>query len=372
MKKLALILTLLTIASTIFAQQPIYVELSGNIFNTAKSDSVYVSQSLTQGGYKNFMGAKIDKKGNYVIKGNLPSKDYYVLRVGQQHVNLILRDSSKIRLNADAKNMFAFHTISGSDESVAINDFVAHMMAFNQKRDSMAAYLKKFPDQEAAINQSFQQEYMTFSAYKQRYISQNPNSPALLPVISTFDLDKEFATYEAVVKQLDNGFRGCPTITATVAEYEKNKKLNQSKGPLGTGKPAPDFAQNDVNGNPIKLSDLKGKVVLIDFWASWCGPCRQENPNVVRLYDKYKDAGFTVLSVSLDDNKERWQAAIVKDNLKWPNHVCDFKKWSNEAAKLYQVGGIPFTVLVDREGNIIDTKLRGVQLEQALKAIFGF
>lgn len=372
MKTFTLIIALLSLAPVLHAQQPIYVELSGNIFNTAKNDSVYLAQSLSQGGYKNFVGTKIDKKGNYSIKGTLPSKDYYVLRVGKQHINLILRDSSKIRVNADAKNMFAFHTIAGSDESAAVNDFVANMLAFNQKRDSMAAYMKNFPDQQAAVNQSFQQEYMTFSAYKQRYIAQNANSPALLPVISTLDLDKEFATYEAIIKQLDNSFRGCPTITATIAEFEKQKKINQTKGPLGTGKPAPDFTQNDQKGNPIKLSDLRGKVVLIDFWASWCGPCRQENPNVVRLYDKYKDAGFTVLSVSLDDNKERWEAAILKDNLKWPNHVCDFKKWSNEAAKLYQVGGIPFTVLVDREGNIIDTKLRGVQLEQALHSIFGF
>jgi thiol-disulfide isomerase/thioredoxin len=111
---------------------------------------------------------------------------------------------------------------------------------------------------------------------------------------------------------------------------------------------------------------------LIDFWASWCGPCRKENPNVVKLYERYKNAGFTVLSVSLDDNKANWLAAIEKDKLTWPYHVSDLKKWGNEAAKAYQVSGIPFTVLVDKEGNIVDTKLRGVELERALHTIFGF
>jgi thiol-disulfide isomerase/thioredoxin len=120
----------------------------------------------------------------------------------------------------------------------------------------------------------------------------------------------------------------------------------------------------------MSLKDLRGKVVLIDFWASWCGPCRRENPNVVKVYNAYKDKGFDVLGVSLDTNKDKWVAAIASDQLSW-HHVSDLKGWSSALSKPYGVRGIPHTVLVDKKGEIIATKLRGGQLEAKLKEIFG-
>ncbi len=136
------------------------------------------------------------------------------------------------------------------------------------------------------------------------------------------------------------------------------------------GSEVPDLIGSAPSGETLKLSDLRGKVVLIDFWASWCGPCRKENPNVVRMYQKYADKGFEIFGVSLDNNKERWERAIADDQLTWP-HISDLKHWKSEHAALYGVRSIPDTLLIDAEGKIIARNLRGAELERALEKIFG-
>lgn len=136
------------------------------------------------------------------------------------------------------------------------------------------------------------------------------------------------------------------------------------------GQVAPDFTLNDTNDNPVKLSDLRGKYVLIDFWASWCGPCRGENPHVVEAYHKYKDKGFTILGVSLDSDKEQWLKAIEDDKLEW-THVSDLKGWKSDVAKLYAVSGIPANWLLDPDGVIIARDLHGAGLEEALEEYLG-
>ncbi len=146
--------------------------------------------------------------------------------------------------------------------------------------------------------------------------------------------------------------------------------INQMKSQM-LDVPAPEIVQADTSGKELKLSGMKGKIVLIDFWASWCGPCRRENPNVVKLYNKYKSKGFDIFSVSLDQDRERWIKAINDDGLLWASHVSDLKFWQNEAAKNYGVSSIPSTVLVDKDGLIIGRNLRGEQLENRLKQLFG-
>jgi len=137
------------------------------------------------------------------------------------------------------------------------------------------------------------------------------------------------------------------------------------------GKTAPDFEQADTAGNMLKLSSLRGKYVLLDFWASWCGPCRAENPNVVKAYQKYQDKGFTVLGVSLDQpgKKDAWLKAIHQDQLNW-TQVSDLKFWDNAAAKLYGIHAIPQNFLLDKEGKIIATNIKGVELNKKLSEIF--
>lgn len=163
-----------------------------------------------------------------------------------------------------------------------------------------------------------------------------------------------------------------------VKDYEKSHPIASSElkervervRAFSIGGVAPDFTQNTVEGEPMSLSDLRGKVVLVDFWASWCGPCRKENPNVVRLYNRYKDRGFDVLGVSLDRTKDRWVNAIKSDKLPW-HHVSDLKGWQNAVAKDYNVRSIPYTLLLDAEGRIVARGLRGKALEDKVAELLG-
>lgn len=146
-----------------------------------------------------------------------------------------------------------------------------------------------------------------------------------------------------------------------------NKRVASVKGTM-VGFPANNFTQNSPEGKPVKLSDFKGKFVLVDFWASWCGPCRQENPNVVAAYQKYKDKGFIILGVSFDSNKDKWLEAIKKDNLTWP-HVSDLQGWGNEVGKMYSITSIPQNLLIGKDGKIVAKNLRGSALEEKLAEI---
>lgn len=159
------------------------------------------------------------------------------------------------------------------------------------------------------------------------------------------------------------------TITQVITLLEQQKNQMAMEENISSGGPAPDISLPDPKGNVRKLSDLKGKVVLLDFWASWCGPCRRENPNVVNVYNKLNKEGFEVFSVSLDrpNGKEAWIKAIEQDGLRWPNHVSDLQGWSSGAAQLYGVSSIPRTFILDRQGNIVATNVRGPALEPAIK-----
>lgn len=189
--------------------------------------------------------------------------------------------------------------------------------------------------------------------------------PALLAIAFSY-IGRENSTFHKYGSLYAAQYSGRePMVDAFLA-----KQLPAAQEPLMIGSLAPDFAELTPEGKTLKLSDMRGKVVLIDFWASWCGPCRRENPNVVKVYQQYKDKGFDILSVSLDQDRTRWLDAIKADNMTW-QHVSDLKGWQAAAGKLYGVSGIPFTVLVDKQGRIIGKNLRGAALEQELAKIFG-
>jgi thiol-disulfide isomerase/thioredoxin len=165
-----------------------------------------------------------------------------------------------------------------------------------------------------------------------------------------------------------------PVAKAWVQSYPESQQAKELLAQLPAPQPevgdiAPDILLNDSAGNVVALSSLRGKVVLIDFWASWCGPCRQENPSVVRVFNQYKDKNFTVYSVSLDQDRKRWLAAITKDKLFWPSHVSDLKGWESAGARSYKITSIPATFLIGKDGQIISKNLRGGKLETELQKL---
>lgn len=194
---------------------------------------------------------------------------------------------------------------------------------------------------------------------------QNKDDLAVLMFIDAFPREKNVALHSEIVKALHAVL---PDNTLVKERYAIETSPATS---TAVGSIAPELAFSDPEGNIRKLSDLRGKVVLIDFWASWCRPCRNENPHVVAMYKKYHDQGFEVFSVSLDRDKNSWVNAIKADGLIWPNHVSDLKYWQSEGAKIYGVSSIPCTFLIDQEGRILARGLRGDDLSRTLKKIFG-
>ena len=193
-------------------------------------------------------------------------------------------------------------------------------------------------------------------------IQRDPGSLVWLFFVEKMDIENEFETFSILAESLSNLYPENTYVKNLVRKVEGERRL-------AVGSPAPEIVLPNPEGDTISLSDFRGKVVLIDFWAGWCGPCRRENPNLVRLYKKFAPHGFEVFGVSLDRSRDSWENAIIQDSLLWPQ-VSDLKYWQSEAAKTYQVSSIPHTVLIDEQGRILAKKLRGEALEKKLLSLF--
>lgn len=355
---------LLTGFGTSQAQNQKMISITGKIANHGTLSDIYLD---TLGGQQsiNITFSPIAADGSFSLKTLVLKPDFYKLRLADDNfIFLIISPGENITLQAASPKLDFSVIINGSSQTTDLYSTMNAIEPYNQRIESLNTQYKAVVNSVEKDTQvpniilkldSVDQARKTEIASR---IRKNPASLAWLFFIDKFDISADFELMDV----LDKGLNAVYPKNIYVAQLHKQVAEERR---LGIGQEAPEISLSNPDGKMVSLSSLRGNIVLIDFWASWCGPCRKENPNVVRLYEKYHAKGFEIFSVSLDKTREAWIKAIADDHLAW-THVSDLGYWKSAPALLYGVSSIPFTVLIDRNGKIIAKKLRGESLEQKL------
>ena len=365
---LAMTLAFTFLISSCINKQEKGVHISGTVTN-GSNQKVYLEQFITADAAP-LDSIEIDKKGKFHFETKVSEIGFYRLRFADNNfISLVVDTNSNIEITGNAKDIEKNYSIKGSEESQLLKEVNSNLQISFHEIDSLSQILQNAKEKENikmdSLSHSLEEPYNKIISEREKFVREfinaHSNSIVALTVINYLKPESDFDLYKLSDKSLYEKYPN--------SQYVKdfhNKIAELSK--LAVGTEAPEIILNDPDGKPIALSSLRGEIILIDFWASWCGPCRQENPNNVKLYKKFHSKGLEIYGVSLDKEKDAWLKAIKDDHLTWI-HVSDLQFWNSSVVKSYNIEGIPLTYLIDKNGIIITKGLRGEELEKKITEI---
>ncbi|MGB0368891.1 MAG: TlpA family protein disulfide reductase, partial [Flavobacteriales bacterium] len=292
-------------------------------------------------------------------------------------VILLLENGQQVSLTGNLVDFYNSCAVTGSEGTMSIRKLDRVLRRDFEKTDSLKKVFQahqqvghpRLDSIAQAIDASFQSMKINNRQFIVKLIDDNLNSLVSLSAVQSLNPETDFEIFEKVEENLMAAKPESEYVQQFKLQMADIRSRNQASARTGVGAEAPEIALVSPDGEAIKLSDFRGKITMIDFWASWCKPCRMENPNVVRVYNRFKDKGFEIFGVSLDKDQDQWIQAIAQDGLTW-KHGSELKFWQSSFVPAYNLNGIPMTYLLDENGIIIASGLRGAELEQKLEELF--
>jgi thiol-disulfide isomerase/thioredoxin len=312
--------------------------------------------------------------GSFSLTGRGKMQEIYELVFGDNIPVPIINDAEEIKVDVDLGKKDDYYAVSGSPASSQLKDLINNFGKKNFEVERKFADLDSLKKQNApdsimiAATAAKNNSIDDLNRYLKKFIETSSNASLSALALGWASRSFPAADFESELNSVSKKYPENAVLMEMKKGYYAQKAQTQEASNSWVGKPAPELSLEDADGKAIPISSFKGKYLLVDFWASWCGPCRMENPNVVKAYSEYKDKNFAILGVSLDKDKGAWQKAVQEDKLAWAQ-VSDLKYWNSHAVEVFQFQGIPFNVLIDPQGKIIAQELRGADLENKLKEV---